>query len=67
MKKGDVVECVDAKEVGIPLIEGKEYTLACDPFKYANPERTEIAHVKAVRVVGDGGVYMVTRFQPLSQ
>ena len=62
MKKGDRVRCVDAKEKGIPLVEGQEYVLSCDPYIYRGGD-IDRGGVKAVHVEGDGGIYMSTRFE----
>lgn len=67
MKAGDKVRCIDAKERGIPLIEGETYTIknySADPSKLIGPiEITERAHIPAVTLVDVKGYFMATRFE----
>jgi hypothetical protein len=70
MKAGDKVRCVSAGDIGIPLVEGKTYTVRrYGTYRQLTGEAPELKDIKdkAVVVVEDDGIYMESRFELIEE
>ncbi len=62
-KKGDEVVCIDAKEPGIPLEEGKTYTVKTVWRRTENSEIPELVTAAGCTVVEVEGRFLQRRFK----